>query len=65
MKSIKITIAVIALAAMAAGTSSCYIRISDEAREKIKSGINYRRTFSEVVYSESEPAVCCVPSRGV
>ena len=57
MKSIKITIAVIALAAMAAGTSSCYIRISDEAREKIKSEINYRRTFSEVVYSESEPAV--------
>ena len=57
MKSIKITIAVIALAAMAAGFSSCYIRISDEAREKIKSEINYRRTFSEVVYSESEPAV--------
>ena len=57
MKFLKITIAVIALAAMAAGTSSCYIRISDEAREKIKSEINYRRTFSEVVYSESEPAV--------
>ena len=57
MKSIKITIAVIALAAMAAGTSSCYIRISDEAREKIKSDISYRKLYSEVVYPESEPAV--------
>ena len=57
MKSIKITIAAIALAAMAAGSSSCYIRISDEARERIKSEISYRKVFSEVVYSESEPAV--------
>jgi len=57
MKFLKITIAVITLAAMATGTSSCYIRLSDEARERIKSDISYRRTFSEVVYSESEPAV--------
>lgn len=57
MKSIKITIAAIALAAAAAGASSCYIRISDEAKEKIKSEISYRKVFSEVVYSESEPAV--------
>lgn len=57
MKSIKSTIAVIALALTAAGASSCYIRMSDEAREKIKKEISYRRTFSEVVYSKSEPAV--------
>ncbi len=57
MKSIKITIAAIALAAAAAGASSCYIRVSDEAKEKIKSEISYRKVFSEVVYSESEPAV--------
>ena len=57
MRSIKITIAAIALAAAAAGSSSCYIRISDEAKEKIKSEISYRKVFSEVVYSESEPAV--------
>ena len=57
MNSIKITMAAIALAVTGATTSSCYIRISDEAREKIKSEIGRRRTFSEVVYSESEPAV--------
>ena len=57
MNSIKITMAAIALAVTGATTSFCYIRISDEAREKIKSEIGLRRTFSEVVYSESEPAV--------
>ena len=49
--------AAITLAAMAAGATSCYIRISDEAKEKIQSELSYRRTFSEVIYSESEPAV--------
>ena len=57
MKFLKITIAVITLAAMATGTSSCYIRFSDEARERIKSDISYRKLYSEVVYPESEPAV--------
>ena len=57
MRSIKIAIAAIAMVATAAGASSCYIRISDEAKEELKEELGFRAEMSEEVYSESEPAV--------
>ncbi|MBR1928070.1 MAG: DUF2807 domain-containing protein [Bacteroidales bacterium] len=57
MRSINRAIAATAMAVIASVASSCYIRISDEAKEEIKKEMSWRAEMSEEVYQESEPAV--------
>ena len=54
MRIIKQILAVSILALTAIGTSSCYIRISKEAKEEIKDRIRFKTEMNEVVYDKTD-----------
>ena len=45
------------LAIVAISTSSCYIRISNEAKEEMKQRLSFRKEMSEAVYDKSDPRI--------
>ena len=57
MKTIKRILTATMLAIVAISASSCYIRISNEAKEELKQRIRFREEMSEAVYDKSDPRV--------
>ncbi len=57
MKTIKRIIAASLTALVAMSTTSCYIRISKDAKEELKDRLRYEQEMGEVVYDESDSLV--------
>lgn len=57
MKTVKRIMTATLLAIAAISTSSCYIRISKDAKEQLKERIRFREEMSEVVYDKSDPRI--------
>ena len=57
MKTVKRIMTATLLAIVAISSSSCYIRVSKEAKEQLKRRIEYKKELDEVVYGESDSLV--------
>ena len=57
MKTVNRIITATLLAIVAISTSSCYIRISNDAKEQLKRRIKFKEEMSEVIYDESDSLV--------
>ena len=57
MKSIRNILTAAAIAVTAATASSCYVRISDEAKKDLKNALELRLASAKEVYSESDSVV--------
>ena len=57
MKTIKRIIAASLTVLVAMSTTSCYIRISKDAKEELKDRLRYEQEMGEVVYDESDSLV--------